>query len=106
MKAASVNQRKDQLAQIHIARKALLGKGGVRSIDEYRDLLAGLFNGRRSAADLNDAERMQLLHHFQRLGWDGRVGGSRANPAAPARKRVPWSPKVKLLYSLWQQLAD
>lgn len=101
----TASHRGDQLAQIHIARKALMEAGVVQSVDEYRDLLSGLFNGRRSAADLNDAERLQLLHHFQRLGWKGTVGGSRAN-AAPAKKRAPWSPKLKKLWSLWQQLAD
>jgi hypothetical protein len=103
--AATASHRGDQLAQIHIARKALIAAGVFRSVDEYRDLLAGLFNGRNSSADLNDAERLQLLHHFQRLGWKGTVGGSRANPAT-GRKPAPWSPKLKKLWSLWQQLAD
>lgn len=105
MKAASVSHRNNQLAQIHMARADLMRAGVIRSEDEYRDLLAAKFCGRRSAAELNDAERLQLLDHFQRLGWKGRVGGSRAN-GTTAQRKVPWSAGVRKLWSLWQQLAD
>lgn len=96
---ATPAHRNNQLAQIHIAR-AQLGM----SEDEYRDLMSVKFNGIRSAAALSAQQRQELLHHFQLCGWQGSVPGSRANGAAT--KKVPWSPAVKKLFSVWQQLAD
>ena len=102
-RTAQPAHRNSQLAQIHIARQELAKTIGLTE-DAYRDLLAAKFAGLRSAAQLDAPQRAELLHHFQRLGWQGRVGGSLANPAP--KPRTPWSASVRKLFSLWQQLAD
>lgn len=55
--------RRRQMAMIHLARAAL----GMPE-DSYRALLESE-TGKRSAADLDDAERRIVLNRFRRLGW-------------------------------------
>lgn len=103
-RTATAADRQAQLAQIHIARKEL-----AMTEDEYRDLISAKWPGQRSAAGLDHQQRAELLHHFQRLGWKGRVGGSRANPATGTKASTatkPWGPELRKLWSLWMQLAD
>lgn len=95
--------RKAQLAQIHIARKDLERTQGLTE-ESYRDLLGAKFGGLRSAADLSPAQLDELLAHFARMGWKG----SRAKPSSgnggTTATRPAWSPALKKLWSLWQQL--
>lgn len=93
---ATPADRRAQLAQIHIARKDL-----CMTEDDYRALINARFPAHTSAATLNHQQRAELLHHFQRLGWQGRVAGSQANPAGQK-----WGPALRKLWSLWMELAD
>jgi hypothetical protein len=56
---------RDQLAKIHIAKKALcLGD------DDYRDILERI-TGKRSARDVAPEQLQALQRELRRLGWDG-----------------------------------
>jgi len=71
MSVTLTDDRRAELAKIHIARKAL---GMAEEI--YRDLLWTI--GRvRSSADLDSRGRQLLLEHFKACGW---------KPAAPREK--------------------
>lgn len=90
--------RKRDLARIHMLRAKL----GL-SEDAYRDLLADLFDGRRSSAELAAEQRRRLLDHLTSLQRAYAKGQGKA-PAAPLLP--PLSPRQKKMFSLWQQLAD
>lgn len=92
MRPAATPRQRDQ-QRIHAMRRRLR-----MTDDAYRDLIADLFDGRRSSTDLTDAERARFVHHLQRL--------VDALPGHPGIKRVPLSPKAGKMFSLWQQLAD
>jgi phage gp16-like protein len=91
---ASIDDRRADLAAIHIAKKAL-----GWSDDEYRDVLWVVCNV-RSSAELDMGGRRRFLAHLQACGWENR----RAQPEGAKRK--PWTPPQKLIWSLWQQLGD
>lgn len=90
--------RKRDLARIHMLRTKL----GL-SEDAYRDLLADLFDGRRSSAELATEQRRRLVDHLTTLQRAYAKGQGNA-PTAPALP--PLSPRQKKMFSLWQQLAD
>lgn len=56
---------RDQLAKLHIAKKAL-----CLSEDDYRDLLERV-TGRRSAKEIGPEQLPALQRELRRLGWDG-----------------------------------
>lgn len=74
--------RDRDLAQIHIARKAL-----ALTDDTYRALLQRV-TGKDSAADLSIGERGRVLAEFRRLGWrpkPGKLADGRKKSARPPR---------------------
>lgn len=83
--------RKADLAAIHVAKKNL-----GWSDEEYRDIL-WLVCQVRSAGDLDFAGRKRFLAHLR--ACEGR-------PARKSAARPAWSPQLRLMWSLWQQLAD
>lgn len=87
--------RKADLAAIHVAKK-LLGW----SEDEYRDIMATVCGGVRSAGDLDFAGRKRFLAHLQACQL--------ANGQKPAGKpaKPPMPPHLGKMWSLWMQLAD
>lgn len=87
--------RKADLAAIHVAKKALGWDD-----DTYRDVLATVCSGTRSAADLDHTGRKRWLAHL--AACQAQMGI--AQPKVP--KRTPWGPQLRKLWSLWQQLAD
>lgn len=90
----SPQARKADLAAIHIGAKAL-GWGD----EEYRDLLWTVCQV-RSAGALDFTGRKRFLDHMRACGFKGSAQGH----AQGVRK--PWSREQKLVWSLWQQLAD
>lgn len=88
--------RRADLAAIHMA-KAALGWDD----DTYRDVMATVCSGVRSAAELDHTGRKRWLAHL--AACRHRAQGAAA-PAAP--KRTPWGPQLRKLWALWQQLAD
>lgn len=56
---------RDQLAKLHIAKKAL-----CLSEDDYRDLLERV-TAHRSAREIEPEQLMALQRELRRLGWDG-----------------------------------
>jgi len=79
--------RARELAQIHIAAKALR-----LDEDEYRDLMFAVTRV-RSAAELDWTGRKRLLDHFGKLGWKNDAG----------RPSDPTSRKIR---ALWLSLRD
>lgn len=86
--------RNADLAAIHIA-KARLGM----SDDEYRDIMATVCAGIRSAAQLDITGRKRLLAHLQKC-----IDESSPRPAKPIRK--PLTPVQRKIWALWMELAD
>lgn len=84
--------RKADLAAIHMA-KASLGW----SDEEYRDILQTVCSVRSSAL-LDFAGRKRFLAHLRACGY--------VNAKRGARSVSEWSPKQRLVWSLWQKLAD
>ena len=94
MKPASVAVRQNDLAAIHIAKKQL----GLDE-DAYRDLMATVCGGVRSAGELDTAGRQRFRAHLESC-----LRGSGIQPARPARKQLP--PDERKVWALWMQLAD
>mgnify|MGYP000420278335 CR=1 FL=1 len=86
--------RNADLAAIHIA-KAQLGL----TEDEYRDIMATVCAGIRSAAQLDFTGRKRFLAHLQAC-----IAQSSPRPARPVRK--PLTPVQRKVWALWMQLAD
>lgn len=87
--------RNGDLAAIHMAKAKLR-----LTDDEYRDLMATVCHGVRSAAELDFTGRRRFLAHLQRClqGQQGaEAGRTVAQPLTPAQRRM---------WSLWMQLAD
>lgn len=93
--------RKADLAAIHIAKKDLGWDDGT-----YRDLLFTICRV-KSSGELDFTGRKRFLAHMRACGWKG---GSQAPAAAQrpsaADARKPLTPPQKLMWSLWQQLAE
>lgn len=89
--------RKRDLSRIHMLRADL-----KLSDDEYRDLVASLFDGKRSSTDLAFEQRRSLIDHLVGLQKKYRL------PVAKAKSspRPVLSPTQRKMFSLWQQLAD
>jgi hypothetical protein len=87
--------RNGDLAAIHMAKAQL-----QLSDDEYRDLMATVCNGIRSAAELDWTGRRRFLAHLQACV-------KQLAPQGPARHiRAPLTPAQRLMWSLWMRLAD
>jgi len=88
------DQRRRDLAAIHAAAKQL-----ALSDDEYRDLMATVCGGVRSAGALDIAGRQRFLRHLQQC--------LQASGRGPARLvRAPLTPDQRKMWALWMQLAD
>lgn len=87
--------RNGDLAAIHMAKAQL-----QLSDDEYRDLMATVCNGIRSAAELDWTGRRRFLAHLQACL-------KHQAPQGPAKHiRAPLTPAQRLMWSLWMRLAD
>lgn len=87
--------RRADLAAIHVAKKAL----GWNE-DEYRDIMATVCGGVRSAGGLDFAGRKRFMAHQQAcLRANGRQ-------AAPKPIKGALTPQERKIWSLWMQLAD
>lgn len=95
MHARTLNARKGDLAAIHIAKARL-----QLSDDEYRDLMATVCHGVRSAAELDFTGRRRFLAHLQAC--------LRGRQTAPAGRTIAQelTPAQRRMWSLWMELAD
>lgn len=84
----SAPDRRSMIAKLHMARKDL-----ALTEDSYRDVLERVA-GKRSAAELRDAQLHAVLAEFKRLGWD----------AKPAARRAG-QPHQRMIYAIWQDIA-
>lgn len=92
--------RRRDLAAIHVAKKAL-----QLSEDEYRDLMATVCGGVRSAAMLDQSGRQRFMAH---LAACQRASGHKPGGTAKGREgaRRPLKPHERKVWALWMQLAD
>lgn len=93
---AQPDNRKDDLARIHILKKEL----GL-SDDEYRGLLSSVC-GAASSGNLNQAGRALFLAHLGRL----KVALGKGRPRAAKSARPKLAPRIGKMFSLWQQLYE
>lgn len=92
MTTAEKSLRQRQLAQIHMAKKAL----GIDD-DAYRSLLKTVCQVDSSSL-LDLAGRLKFLNHLEQCGW---------KPANNAAKPLPkLTPQQRKAVSLWLRLAD
>lgn len=96
MRPVATTRRASDITRIHVLRSRLR-----MDEDAYRDLIATLFDGKRSSTELDDAQRGRFVAHLQRLADD--LSGLTGTPRS---KRKPLSPRQGKMFSLWQQLAD
>jgi hypothetical protein len=93
-KRVPFDSRRSDLATIHLAAKEL-----GWSDDEYRDIMATVCGGVRSAGLLDTAGRQRLMAHMRAC--------KRGNGTAPLRAVHTKLPaRDGKLWSLWMQLAD
>ena len=90
------DNRRADLAQIHIGIKALGWDDAF-----YRQILWSVCRA-QSSAELDMAGRLRLIAHLRACGWHG--GGAAKGAARPVAK--PLTKPQRLMWSLWQQLAD
>lgn len=95
----SADARKADLARIHML-KSELGWDE----DTYRDVMATVCQGVRSAAQLDMTGRQRLIAHL--VACKQREGRSTAAARGPKAERKPLSPTGRKLWSLWMQAAD
>ena len=88
--------RKADLARIHALKREL-----QLDDDAYRDVMATVCQGVRSAGKLDVTGRQRLIEHLQ-----GCVRRDRGAGRPAAARRTPLSPTGKKLWSLWMQAAD
>lgn len=86
------SSRQPALAKVHLARKAL-----ALTDDSYRDLLHRI-TGRRSAADLTDAQLDQVLAEFKRLGWSAQ--------SKTGKPPLSSKPEVRKIFGVWKGLHE
>ena len=87
--------RNGDLAAIHMAKAQL-----QLTDDEYRDLMATVCAGVRSAAQLDWTGRRRFLAHLQACL-------KHRAPQGPTRHiKSPLTPAQRLMWSLWMRLAD
>jgi len=95
-KILSNKYRKAELAKIHIAKKEL-GK----SEEEYRDML-WILCGVRSAADLNSAQRRDVLEHLKAEGFKAQKAKYPGRPKnmTPENSRTAQLEKIEALLTI------
>lgn len=99
-------RRASDIKRIHVLRSRLR-----MDEDAYRDLMAGLYDGKRSSTHLTDRERGAFVAHLQALA-DKLPGASAGRGRPPrtgggtGRPRPALTPRQGKMFSLWQQLAD
>jgi phage gp16-like protein len=99
-RAGMPNARRADLAQIHQLAKEI----GLDD-DAYRDLMATVCGGVRSAALLDVSGRQRFIAHLRRCL--GRPEQRLTRPAAQGREIArPLLPREKLMWALWMQLAE
>lgn len=91
--------RSGDLAAIHIAKARL-----QLSDDEYRDLMATVCGGVRSAAELDWTGRRRFLAHLQACLAQQRPKLGRG--AGELHIKDPLTPTQRLMWSTWMKLAD
>lgn len=97
---APVDQRRRDLATIHIAKAEL-----NMAEDTYRNLLWTV--GRvKSSADLDHAGRRKVLDHFKACGWSGKTKAGKAagHPGKP--RNATQADRAKLVSKVEALLAD
>lgn len=92
---APSSARNGDLAAIHIAKAKLR-----LTDDEYRDLMATVCHGVRSAAELDFTGRRRFLAHLQRC-LQGQQSSEKGRTIAQ-----PLTPSQRRMWSLWMALAD
>ena len=93
--ARGVADRRADLAQIHIGKKALGWD------DEfYRSILWTICRV-KSSAELDMAGRLRLIDHMRKCGWASQTDSRAQRPVS-----APLSPVQRKMWALWQQLAD
>jgi phage gp16-like protein len=100
MKAAglsSVGDRRNDLAKIHVAKKALGWDDST-----YRDILWTVCRV-KSASELDTAGRRAFLDHLAKCGWSSATKSSTSPSNAV---RAPLTPTQKKMWAMWQKLAD
>lgn len=97
-KAAS-SARNGDLAAIHIAKAQLRW-----SEDEYRDIMAVVCQGVRSAALLDFTGRRRWIAHLQACLKNQPGHHTAARAARPIKGEL--TPAQRLMWSLWMRLAD
>jgi phage gp16-like protein len=95
MNPRAANPRTRDLAAIHVAKKAL-----QLDDDAYRDLMATVCGGIRSAGELDHAGRQRFRAHLEAC-----VKASQARPAKKAIRRE-LEPYERKIWALWMKLAD
>lgn len=95
-KIARDNRNRD-LGQIHLAKKTLTEAGVFQTDEDYRQMLRAQA-GVDSSARLDFAGRRRVLAHMHSL--------VPASVSKPKPTQPPLTAKQKLMWSLWQQLAD
>ena len=95
--AAVQDNRRADLAQIHIGIKALGWDDAF-----YREILWSVCRA-RSSAELDMAGRLRLIAHLRKCGFEP---GARATARSPRPVAQPLTPVQRKMWSLWQQLAD
>ncbi len=91
---SAIPRRASDIKRIHVLRSRL----GIGE-DAYRDLIAQLYDGKRSSTELDETQRAGFVRHLQRL--------ADVQPSAAAGlRRRPLTPRQGKMFSLWQQLAD
>lgn len=96
-------RRASDIKRIHVLRSRLR-----MDEDAYRDLMAGLYGGKRSSTALTDRERGAFVAHLQRLvdALPGAAGRPPRTGGGAGRPRPALTPRQGKMFSLWQQLAD
>jgi phage gp16-like protein len=87
-------EKRAMLAKIHIARKDL-----ALDEDSYRDLLERM-TGKRSAANLRQAQLHDLLDEFKRLGWKAKKG----QPKRAGKRKLAEGGQAAKIRALWMNL--
>jgi hypothetical protein len=95
---ARVDDRLADLKQIHALQREI----GL-SADDASALKLTL-TGVASSGDMSAPQRAKLLAHLRGLAL--RAGPKAGKARRSVHKRAAWNPKHKLVWALWQQLAD
>lgn len=95
------DQRRADLAKIHIARKDL-------RLDEetYRTIIRNVGGARSgSSSDLTATGRAKILAHFESKGWKPKRTGQR-RPAGSKAAGMATDRQIRMIRGLWIRLAD